>query len=63
MNQIMDKIKFDPKFEEKFKAKKLIESEIDLKEFFRALDLQKKMFFSLFDEKLVRISFSIQILI
>jgi hypothetical protein len=59
MNQIMDKIKF----EEKFKAKKLIESEIDFKEFFRALDLQKKMFFSLFDEKLVRISFSIQILI
>jgi hypothetical protein len=59
MNQNVDKIKFDPKFEEKFKAKKLIKSEIDFKEFFRVLGLEKEKFFSLFDDKSVRISFSI----
>jgi hypothetical protein len=59
MNQNMDKIKFDPKFEEKFKVKKLIKSEIDFKEFFRVLVLEKEKFFSLFDDKSIRISFSI----
>ncbi len=53
------KIKFDPKFEEKFKVKKLIKSEIDFKKFVRELSLEKEKFFSLFDDKSVRISFLI----
>jgi len=53
INQNMNEIKFDPQFEDKFKAKKLIKLEIDFKEMVRELGLEKEKFFSLFDNKSV----------
>jgi hypothetical protein len=53
INQNMNEIKFDPQFEDKFKAKKFIKLEIDFKEMVRELGLEKEKFFSLFDNKSV----------
>ncbi len=53
INQNMNEIKFDPQFEDKFKAKKFIKLEIDFKEMVRELGLEKEKFSSLFDNKSV----------
>jgi hypothetical protein len=57
INQNMNEIKFDPQFEDKFKAKKLIKLEIDFKEMVRELGLENEKFFGLFDNKSVCVLF------